>query len=322
MVYVPITAPEPTTGFAQFPVDRILDNTTTDFDLYVNVGSHFILYSGNGYKWERLELQNLLKSGYSHFWIHPTDTLKVNLYHKIATLPLLSKELAPPQRILAIQDIGGEFTKYLYEGDLTPGCIHRAEQLSAQLVDCVKEDPSCVKAISGLANHDMYTFLHSIRVAAYATAIAIKTGISSDIELRNIALGGIFHDVGKAGVPMTIINKQGPLVESEWAMMRSHPIHGFDKVKDSVLHQVSREIIVHHHERLNGSGYPHGLDQNSILPEVQIATLADIFDALTSSRSYQNKRTRFEALEFIKTRLLKTDVSVDAFKGLIECLAS
>lgn len=322
MVYVPISAREPTSGFSQFPVDRIIDNTSTDFDLYVNVGSHFILYSGNGYKWERLELQGLLKSGYSHFWIHPSDTTKVNLYHKLAMLPKLNKELAPAKRIIAIQDIGIEFTKYLYEGEITPACIRRAEELSEQLVNCVKEDPSCIKAITGLANHDMYTFLHSIRVAAYATAIAIKTGITSDAELRNIALGGIFHDVGKAGVPMTIINKQGPLIEAEWAVMRSHPVQGFERVKDSVLHQVSREIIIHHHERLNGSGYPHGLDQNSILPEVQIATVADIFDALTSSRSYQNKRTRFEALDFIKTRLLKTDISVEAFKGLVECLAS
>lgn len=322
MVYVPIMTPEPTHGFATFAVDGILDNSTTDFDLYVKVGSHFILYSGNGYKWERLELQGLLKSGYSHFWIHPSESNKVEIYHKLANLPQLSKDLAPHQRILAIQDIGAEFTKYLFEGDITPACIRRAEMLATQLVDCVKEDPSCVRAITGLANHDMYTFLHSIRVSAYATAIAIKTGIDNDHDLRNIAIGGIFHDIGKADVSMDIINKKGPLVDAEWKAMRSHPVLGFDKIKDSVLHHVTREIIIHHHERLNGSGYPHGLDQNSILPEVQIATVADIFDALTSSRSYQNKRTRFEALDFIKNGLLKTDISVDAFKGLVACLAT
>ncbi|MEI6399510.1 MAG: HD domain-containing phosphohydrolase, partial [Pseudomonadota bacterium] len=83
---------------------------------------------------------------------------------------------------------------------------------------------------------------------------------------------------------------------------------------------VCREIVVHHHERLNGSGYPHGLTKDSLLPEVQIATLADVFDALTSSRSYQNKRSRFEALDFIRHRLLRTDIAVDPFKALVECL--
>lgn len=222
---------------------------------------------------------------------------------------------------MSIQDIGGTFTKYLYEGELTESCIRKAEAISTSLVQCVLEDPTCIKEITGLAHHDLYTYLHSIRVSAYATAIAIKVGITDEAHLKLIALGGIFHDIGKSAVPLTVINKQGPLLEAEWKLMRSHPIEGFEKTKGSLLHHVTREIIVHHHERLNGSGYPHGLDKATILPEVQIASLADIFDALTSSRSYQNKRSRYEALDFIKHRLLRSDVGVDVFKGLIECLA-
>jgi putative nucleotidyltransferase with HDIG domain len=322
MVYVPLRTNEPTSGFSPFSVDKLLDNSLTDFDLYVKVGDHFILYSGNGYKWERSELEGLVRNGYPSLWLHPSESKKAVVYEKINSLPQLSRNLAPPKRINSIQDIGAAFSSYLYEGEITQACIHKAEVLADQLVECVKEDPSCIKEISGLANHDMYTFLHSIRVATYATAISIKMGIVDDEHLRLIAMGGIFHDVGKATVPLSVINKQGPLLDSEWAQMKNHPIAGFERIKDSLLHQISREIVVHHHERLNGSGYPHGLDRNSILPEVQIATLADIFDALTSSRSYQNKRTRFEALDFIKHRLLKTDVSADAFKGLIDCLAS
>jgi len=166
----------------------------------------------------------------------------------------------------------------------------------------------------------MYTYLHSVRVSAYATAIASQMGLTNREDLKNIALGALFHDVGKAAVPLTIINKTGPLLEHEWKMMKSHPTEGLKKITDTVLHHVCREIVIHHHERLNGSGYPHALTKDSLLQEVQIATLADIYDALTSSRSYQNKRTRFEALDFIKNKLLHTDVSADAYKALIECL--
>lgn len=322
MVYVPLTAQEPTSGFSSFQVDRLLDNSLTDFDLFVKVGSHFILYSGNGYKWERSELEGLVRNGYQNLWLHPSQVNRALVYEKVNSLPQLNRNLAPPQRINSIQEIGAVFTKYLYEGEITETCIHRAEILASQIVECIKEDPGCIREISGLADHDMYTFLHSIRVATYATAIAVKMGVSNDDHLRTIATGGIFHDIGKSAVPLTVINKQGPLLESEWAQMKSHPTVGFEKVKDSLLNHVSREIIIHHHERLNGSGYPHGLDKNAILPEVQIATLADIFDALTSSRSYQNKRTRYEALDFIKNRLLKSDVSVEAYKGLIACLVT
>ncbi|MCX6126979.1 MAG: HD domain-containing protein [Proteobacteria bacterium] len=322
MVYVPLTAHEPTAGFSAFRVDRLLDNSLTDFDLFVKVGGHFLLYSGNGYKWERSELEGLVRNGYQSLWIHPSAANKAVVYEKLNLLPQLARDLAPAKRILSIQDIGAAFTKYLYEGELTEACVHRADSLATQVIECIKEDPGCIREISGLANHDMYTYLHSIRVATYATAIAIKMGILDDHHLKIIAMGGIFHDIGKASVPLAIINKQGPLLDTEWAQMKSHPLQGFERTKDSLLNHVSREIIVHHHERLNGSGYPHGLDKNAILTEVQIATLADIFDALTSSRSYQNKRTRFEALDFIKNRLLRSDVSAEAFKGLIGCLAS
>src|SRR5690606_10841148 len=95
---------------------------------------------------------------------------------------------------------------------------------------------------------------------------------------------------------------------------------GFEAVADSILSHVPREIILHHHEKLDGSGYPDQLDARSLLPEVQIATLADVFDALTSSRCYQNKRTRYEGLDFIKHKMLGAKISKEAFKALVECL--
>jgi HD-GYP domain-containing protein (c-di-GMP phosphodiesterase class II) len=117
------------------------------------------------------------------------------------------------------------------------------------------------------------------------------------------------------------LNKSGPLTEGEWKVMRSHPSTGHAKVAESILPHMPREIILHHHEKRNGAGYPPGLDRGSLMIEVQIATLADVFDALTSSRTYQAKRTRFEGLEFIKTRLLKEEINPEAFKALVMTLA-
>ncbi len=306
--------------YNQFPVDRLLDNSVTDFDLFAGIGNHFILYSGQGYKWMRSELTGLLNQGYKNLWIRPEDFAKAVIYEKMAKLPQLDKTLRPEDRLNKILDIGATFTRYLYEGDITASSVHKAEELATHLVACIQEDQGCVRGITGLAQHDMYTYLHSVRVAAYATAIAHQMGITDTESLKTIAMGGIFHDVGKSSVPMAIINKSGPLLEGEWLTMKNHPVEGHKKMADSCLHHVSREIVLHHHERLNGSGYPDALQQNSLLPEVQMATLADVFDALTSSRSYQNKRNRFEALDFIKHRLLRTDISVEAFKALVACL--
>ncbi len=312
---------KPTKDFSFFKVDTLVDNSVTDFDLFLSIEDHFILYSGNGYKWNRDELHELLRHGHQSFYIRHNDLTRANMYQAMVKLPAIEKSMAPPERIQSIEQIGAKFVKCLYEGELTPACVKKAESIAGSLVDCIAEDQHCVAFLSGLADHDYYTYYHSVRVASYAVAIAIAMGLRDHKLLNDIALGGIFHDVGKKQVPLSVLNKSGPLTELEWKLMRAHPTEGSQMVTDTILAHVPKEIILHHHEKRNGKGYPHGLDANSLMTEVQIATLADIFDALTSSRSYQQRRSKFEALDFIKQKLLKEEVCPEAFKALILCLA-
>lgn len=307
--------------FYRFPVDRILDNSVTDFDLYVNVREHLILYSGLGYKWTRDELMRLMKIGHGQLLVRGTDLPRAKMYESLAKLPTLDKTKAPKERIRSIEDVGAAFIKCLYEGDITPACVDKAENIASSIVDCITEDKSCVKELSGLIGHDFYTYYHSVRVASYSVAIASKLGLTDQSYLKQIALGGIFHDVGKKEIPLEILNKAGPLTGTEWDQMRAHPKDGFTKVADSLLSHVPREVVLHHHEKLDGSGYPDALENRSLIMEVQIATLADVFDALTSSRCYQNKRSRYEGLDFIKHKMLGSKISKEAFKGLVGCLA-
>lgn len=312
----------PAKDFSMFPVEQLVDNSVTDFDLFISLRQHFILYSGNGYRWNRAELHELLGIGHKALFIRNLDLPRAKMYESLVKIPQIEKDLAPRERIQNIEQIGAKFIKCLYEGELTPACVAKAEGIAVSLVQCIEEDQGCVKFLSNLADHDTYTYFHSVRVAAYAVAIAIGMGQRDTDQLKAIALGGIFHDIGKKAVPLTVINKPGPLTEAEWKVMKSHPEVGYNDIDFTIPSLVPREIILHHHEKLNGKGYPHGLDKGSLLPEVQIATLADIFDALTSTRSYQAKRTKYEGLDFIKHKLLKDEICQDAFKALVICLAT
>lgn len=303
-----------------FRIDSIVDNSITDFDLFLDVRDHLVLYGTMGYKWAKSELENLLRSGYSEFKIKREDLNRVEMYRRIAMIPTLEHDQAPPERIRSIEQIGATFVKCLHEGDITPAAVEKAKQLTNAMVDCISEDTRCIQALTGLASHDYYTYYHSVRVSCYTLAMAIELGIKDPVQLRDIALGGIFHDIGKREVPTGVLNKAGALTNTEWELMRSHPEKGYESIKDTILSHVSREIIVHHHEKLDGSGYPHGLDRSSLLVEVQIATVADVFDALTSSRCYQQKRSRYEALDFIKHKMLGVKLPTEAFKALIVCL--
>lgn len=305
-----------------FSIEKLIDNSKTDFDLYISLNDHLILYSGHGYRWDWQELNNLVRAGYKYLYVRNEDSAKVKMYESLACLPKVDVEQAPHDRIRSIHDIGAKFTQCIYEGELTPYCVEKAVELSSSLVACIMEGPGCIRFIRDLANHDYYTYFHSVRVAAYATAICLRMGETKEKRLQDIALGALFHDIGKSRIPTKIINKQGPLTEIEWQEMRTHPEMGHGALRNYLSSHVALEIIVHHHEKRNGHGYPHALDQRGLLPEVQVATLADIFDALTSSRSYQARRTRFEALDFIKNRLLVEEVCPEAFKALVMCLAS
>ncbi len=305
----------------QFQIDQIVDNSTTDFDLFLKVKGHTVLYGTTGYKWERRETETLLRSGFTHFLIRLEDENRAQMYRRLSALPSIEKSQAPKQRIRSIEQIGANFVQCLHEGELTPASIEKAKDIVASMVNCIGEDLGCVQQLGVLADHDYYTYYHSVRVAAYTLAICMQMGLSSEEQLRDLALGGILHDIGKKDVPLTVLNKAGALTDEEWNSMKSHPTQGHESIRNIVLSHVPLEIILHHHEKLDGSGYPHGLDKRSLMPEVQVATLADVFDALTSTRSYQQKRSRFEALDFMRLKMVGSKLPPEAFRALVACLA-
>ncbi|MFW7378079.1 MAG: HD-GYP domain-containing protein [Oligoflexus sp.] len=306
--------------YTLFSLETVKDNSVTDFDVFLKLQDHVILYAGQGYRWLKEELNDLLRLGYDNFLIRNDDLRLAEMYRQVIQIPEVELNLPPKERIRSIEDVGCQFTKCLYQGEITASCVSKAKEVAHAIENCVAEDRTCIKELTGLADHDYYTYYHSIRVSTYAVAIAIEMGLNDEQRIHEIALGGIFHDIGKREVGKEIVNKTGALTEQEWQKMRSHPIFGHSNLKESILSFVPQEIILHHHEKLDGSGYPHGIDKGDLLPEVQIATLADIFDALTSSRSYQQKRSRYEALDFIKHKLVGHKIDVEAYKALISCL--
>ena len=133
---------------------------------------------------------------------------------------------------------------------------------------------------------DRYTSGHSARVARYAKMLAQKKGLPQE-KCQQIFTMGLLHDIGKVGVPTSIINKPGKLTDVEFAQMKAHPVIG-----SSILEKVSampelRAGARWHHERPDGRGYPDGLYEEQIPLEAKIIAVADAYDAMTSSRSYR-----------------------------------
>jgi putative nucleotidyltransferase with HDIG domain len=142
---------------------------------------------------------------------------------------------------------------------------------------------------------DHYTQGHSQKVSAYAALIAEALGMS-DVEVEEVRLGAVLHDIGKVAIPEGILNKSGPLNPDEWDTMKSHVTFGA-KILDPLTPLARiREMVLHHHEYFDGSGYPDSLSGEQIPLGARIIAVADAFDTITSDRTYKKARAATEAL--------------------------
>lgn len=147
---------------------------------------------------------------------------------------------------------------------------------------------------------DNETGLHVIRMSHYAREIALAAGMGTD-DAEEIFNAAPMHDVGKMGIPDAVLQKPGKLTPDEWEIMKTHAQIGAEIIGDdkSTLLQLASRIALHHHEKWDGTGYPHGLASDAIPLEARIVALADVFDALTSKRPYKEAWPIEDATNYI-----------------------
>lgn len=172
-----------------------------------------------------------------------------------------------------------------------------------------------------LDERDNHTQQHCDRVSILACDIGTGCGLSQK-ELNILAAGARFHDIGKIGIPDRVLLKPGPLTVEEWEVMKMHPVKG-ERLFRNTLHPHASEIatvIRHHHERFDGGGYPDNLSGDHIPLASRILALADIYDAMATTRPYHRARTHHEIMDFLLTEegaRLDPDI-LSRFPGIIE----
>lgn len=155
--------------------------------------------------------------------------------------------------------------------------------------------------VAALETRDSYTKRHSERVALYAQLLAQQLEVDP-VTRENVLRAGLLHDIGKIGVPESILNKPGALDDEEWRIMRSHPLLSYEILREVPFYTKTGidEVVLQHHERWDGRGYPKGLAGNQICLEARILAITDAFDAMTSQRVYRKELSIEQALEELK----------------------
>jgi len=152
-------------------------------------------------------------------------------------------------------------------------------------------DATVENLMTALDLRDVETFGHSRTVAKYSQVLAQLMGIEDRDRLNNIRIGALLHDIGKIAIPDAILHKPGALSEKEWEKIRLHPTLGYGLIKEIKLVPEVGNIILFHHERYDGSGYPQGLSRDAIPFEARIFALADALDAITAPRPYRRAQS-------------------------------
>lgn len=173
------------------------------------------------------------------------------------------------------------------------------KKLAEELLNNILDNENILVNLIDIKNMDNYTYQHSVNVAVLSIVIGIGLKLKKS-ELINLAMGALLHDIGKVFIPKEIINKEGPLTDEEFSIIKEHPKLGYDYLsKYFDLKTSSLLVALQHHEKVNGTGYPLQLTGDKINHLSKIVSIADVYDALTSDRSYKKAFSASDSLEFI-----------------------
>ena len=163
------------------------------------------------------------------------------------------------------------------------GCVALVEDISAS----VRRNPGALVSLARLKTQDDYSYMHSVAVCALMVALARQLGLDEDAG-RAAGLAGLLHDVGKALMPLEVLNKPGRLTDAEYTLMRTHAQRGHELLlQGEGASPEVLEVALHHHERVDGTGYPHGLVGDATGLYARMGAVCDVYDAITSNRPYK-----------------------------------
>lgn len=166
--------------------------------------------------------------------------------------------------------------------------VGSAKLLVQDIADSVARNPGALISLARLKTVDDYTYMHSVAVCAMMVALARQLGFDEP-QTRSAGLSGLLHDLGKAAIPVAVLNKPGRLTDDEFTLIKSHPVQGHKMLqRGAQADAMVLDVCLHHHEKTDGSGYPKGLKGDQISLFAKMGAVYDVYDAITSNRPYKS----------------------------------
>lgn len=256
------------------------------------------------------DLERLCATPIEYLWIDTHKGQDLQTPGRIAPLPLpqpAATEADRPQHTTSAHELqraaqicarAGRVLQSMFSDVRLGRPIQKdsAERLVRDMHSSIQRNPHALISLARIKTADNYTYLHSMAVCALMMALAQRMQMSEE-DVRLAGLSGLLHDVGKCRIPLRILNKPGALTPEEWRIMQNHSELGAQLLRPLNMPDLVLEVCLHHHEKLDGSGYPSGLKGEQIHLLTRMAAICDIYDAVTSDRPYKKGWPPAQALQ-------------------------
>ncbi len=273
-----------------------------DFPLYAHVPNEVNFFPEMESKPEGpWELTSNICSFKQEMMVRKTDLPKYRAFvEKMMASPSGEGQKATEQKATALREMSKMVVRDVLDDPRSGEKIKKVGESVNSMVDFILDNETSYFSLMIISEHDFYTYTHSLNVCALALGLGSAIGLPKSPELEMLGLGAMLHDIGKSQVDSKLINKPGRLTDEEFTTMKSHVTLGINLLRDHhKLPDKVLEVVAQHHEKLTGGGYPSGISGDQLTQFGRISSIIDIYDALTTARSYKKAFTPFEALSIL-----------------------
>ena len=306
--------------FRRIPVASLRLGTVPPFDIHINTQADRapVLYREKNLPVTSHVFESLEENKHEFVFVS-TDQEKEYLKYAEENLDnVLTDESVPvEEKCQVLYSCAQGLVAQVLEEPRSRELIQRSRDLVHTTNEFMIGERSAFSHLLKLVSYDYYTYTHSVNVYVFSVTLAQRAGFTDPELLREFGEGVLLHDIGKSMIDPSITNCKSKLNDEQWQSMRMHPVYGYDIMAEhGSLSDMALGVVRHHHEKIRGGGYPDNLKGKQIEPLVRITTIADIFDALTTRRSYKNALESFEALKIMRDEISR-DLDEEYFRMFV-----
>ena len=304
-------------------VASLRQDTTIEFDLYLRTGPSepAVLYTQKNSPFSKEAFKRLDENKISSLYI---PALQAEEYHQYIEVHLkdmvLDNSLGPEAKSEVLYSSSNRLVKGFYENPKMKKGVDRTRNVAVSTIEFISSEKTALRHMIRSAAVDFHLFTHSVNVCSYGIGLAQRAGLDHPDTLREFAIALLLQDMGMNNLDPAIRDNTENLNVAQTRHMKEHTRIGEAALaRLGGLSDTALDVVRHHHEKLDGKGYPDGLKGNQISTLVRISSIVDVFDALTSNRPHRKAYSSFEAIQMMNTTM-KKDFDLEILRSFISMM--